>query len=107
MVEAGAQIGMPAWGWGESNWLDRGEFLDRVPAEPDIRCGLVEPQGGGPIWEGIVHRMPAARSTACATKPRQMRAGARLMAFALEASRRISTQALAPARSHTTQRHVR
>jgi hypothetical protein len=55
---------MPACGGRERNWLDWADLFERVRAQTDIGGGLVEPQRGGPIWWGIFHRIPAARSTA-------------------------------------------
>jgi hypothetical protein len=50
IIQAGAQVAMPACGLSEMDRLDRADLFEGIDAQADIGCGLIESQGCGPIW---------------------------------------------------------
>jgi hypothetical protein len=50
IIQAGAQVAVPACGLREMDRLDRADLFERIDAQADIGCGLIESQGCGPIW---------------------------------------------------------
>ena len=50
IIQAGAQVAVPACGLREMDRLDRADLFERIDAQADIGCGLIESQGRGPIW---------------------------------------------------------
>jgi hypothetical protein len=50
IIQAGAQVAMPACGLSEMDRLDRADLFEGIDAQADIGCGLIKSQGCGPIW---------------------------------------------------------